>query len=54
VNPENLLDEIRYDNNRSSALFNIDMEQKTIEVIEETPKENPEIEHVHLDDPFGI
>lgn len=54
ANPENKLDEVRYDNNISSAVFKIDMEKKTVEVLEETPKQTPEVEHIHLDDPFGV
>ncbi len=30
------------------------MDKLTVEVVEEWPAENPEIEHVHLDDPFGV
>lgn len=54
ANPEQRLEEVRYDNNIASAIFRLDMEALTIEVLEEFPKETPEIEHVHLDDPFGL
>jgi hypothetical protein len=54
ANPENRLEEIRYDNNTSSAFFNINMENLTVDVLEEEPKETPEVEHVHLDSPFGM
>lgn len=54
ANPAKRLEEIRYDNNTASAVFRLDMEALTIEVLEETPKDTPEVEHVHLDDPFGM
>lgn len=54
ANPENRLDEINYENNTSRVVFRMDMENKEIEVLEEFPEEHPEVEHVHLDDPFGI
>ena len=53
ANPELALDEVRYDNNISSTLFKIDIQNLTIEILEEVPSTTPEIEHVHLDDPFG-
>lgn len=54
ANPANRLEEVRYDNNTSSALFKIDMDNLKIEVLEESPGKTPEIEHVHLDEPFGM
>ena len=54
ANPAQRLEEVRYDNNMSSTLFRLDMESLTLEVIEESPAETPEFEHVHLDDPFGM
>lgn len=54
ANSEKRIDEINYENNTSSAVFRIDMENKTVTLVEELPKETPEVEHVHLDDPFGI
>lgn len=54
VNPERKLKEITLDNNVSSVTFKLDMEAKTVEVLSQDPVEIPEIEHVYLDDPFGI
>lgn len=54
ANPAQRLEEVRYDNNRSSTLFRLNMEALTIEVLEEVPNKTPEIEHVYLDDPFGV
>lgn len=54
ANPANHLEEVRYDNNTASALFKLDMEALTLEMLEETPSETPEVEHVYLDDPFGV
>ncbi|RJR12629.1 hypothetical protein C4585_03385 [Candidatus Parcubacteria bacterium] len=54
ANPARNLEETRYDNNTSSAIFTIDVENETVEVLEEFPKDAPEVEHVHLEDPFGI
>lgn len=54
ANPARNLEETRYDNNISSATFKIDIENETVEVLEESPEDAPEVEHVHLEDPFGI
>ena len=54
ANPAQRLEEIRYDNNSASALFRLDMENVTLEVLEEIPENTPEVEHVHLEDPFGV
>ncbi|OGC84685.1 hypothetical protein A3F55_02345 [Candidatus Adlerbacteria bacterium RIFCSPHIGHO2_12_FULL_53_18] len=54
ANPEKRLEEIRYDNNISSALFRLNMDTATVDVLEENPKETPEVEHIHLDSPFGM
>lgn len=54
ANPAGRIEEIHYDNNTSSTLFRLDMENKTIEVLEEWPAETPYVEHIHLDDPFGL
>lgn len=54
ANPERKLKEITLDNNVSSVTFRLDMESKTVEVLGQTPAQIPEIEHVYLDDPFGI
>lgn len=53
ANPDIRLEEVRYDNNISETVFKLDMENFTVEVLSETPAQNPEIDHVHLDDPFG-
>ena len=54
ANSAQRLEEIRYDNNTASALFKLDMENLTVEVLEEVPSQTPEVEHIHLEDPFGI
>lgn len=54
VNPEHRLEEINLDNNISGALLKIDMEAKTVEVLEQTPSEYPKFEHIHLEQPFGL
>ena len=54
ANPEKRIEEITYDNNMSSVLFRLDMENATVEVIKEAPSQSPGVEHVYLDDPFGV
>ncbi len=54
ANPEKRLDELAYGNNTSYVIFKYDKAAETVEVLEEFPKNLPEIEHVHLDDPFGM
>jgi hypothetical protein len=54
ANPEKRLDELAYTNNTSYVLFKYDKENQKIEVLKEFPGNLPEIEHVHLDDPFGM
>ena len=54
VNPEERLDEISLQNNKSSALLKINMEEKTVEVLELIPSEYPTFEHIHLEQPFGL
>lgn len=53
ANPKLRLEEIRYDNNVSSIIFTLDMENMKVEVLSETPSQTPTIEHIHLDEPFG-
>lgn len=54
VNPSDVLEEINYKNNISVVTFKIDMEAGTLEVLEEMPSTTPAVEHIHLDDPFGM
>ena len=54
ANPEKRIDELAYSNNTAYVIFNYDKPGEKIEVIEEFPKNLPEIEHIHLDDPFGM
>lgn len=54
VNPERKLDEMSLENNTSSAILNINMEERTVRVAEQTPKIPPRIEHIHLEQPFGL
>jgi len=53
ANPDNKLEEMRYQNNRSSIVFKLDMENKTVEVLERIPSQTPRIDHVHLEQPLG-
>lgn len=54
ANPERRLDELSYTNDTSYVIFNYDKENKKIEITKEFPTNLPDIEHVHLDDPFGM
>lgn len=54
ANPELRLEEVRYDNNSSFVTFRLDKEKMEVTVLEESPAAVPAVEHVHLDDPFGI
>jgi hypothetical protein len=54
VNPSDVLEEINYENNVSVVTFKIDTELGLLEVLSETPSSTPNVEHVHLDDPFGM
>jgi hypothetical protein len=52
VNPEDRFDEITKENNVSSALLNLDIENLTVEVLEEVPSDTPTIEHVYEEQVF--
>lgn len=54
VNPKKTLEEIRYDNNSSVTIFKLNKEKSTVTILEEIPQANPIVEHIHLDDPFGM
>lgn len=54
ANPEKRLEELAYSNNASYVIFQYNKENRTLQVIEEFPTDLPEVEHVHLDDPFGL
>ncbi len=54
ANPARRLEELSYSNNGSSVTFEYDKEKVSVEVIEEKPTGLPEVEYVHLDDPFGM
>ncbi len=54
VNPAKRLKELRYGNNVSGALLSIDKEKKEVTILREWPEPVPEIEHVHLEQPFGL
>lgn len=47
INPAQRFDEYSIDNNISSAVLDLDMENLTVKVIEESPKKYPEVEHVY-------
>ncbi len=54
ANPERRIDELSYSNDTSYVIFTYDKENRKIEVTKEFPQNLPDIEHVHLDDPFGM
>ncbi len=54
VNPNRRLQELDFDNNIAWAIFKLDVEAGSVEVLERFPAQTPEIEHVHLEDPFGM
>ncbi len=54
ANPEKRLDELAYSNNTSYVRFTYNKEARSLSILDEFPKNLPEIEHVHLDDPFGL
>lgn len=54
ANPERRLDELAYTNNTTYVIFAYDKENEKVELIEKYPTDLPEVEHVHLDDPFGL
>lgn len=54
VNPGHRLRESAYLNNRSYVVFNLNKENHSVTVQKEFPENPPEIEHIHLDDPFGV
>ena len=54
VNPEGRLVEKNYQNNESWVRFWLDQERDIISVLTRYPHNSPHVEHVHLDDPFGI
>lgn len=47
VNPSRRFDETTLDNNRSSILLKIDMKKLAVKVLEETPREYPNVEHIY-------
>lgn len=47
VNPANRFDEISADNNRSMVVIDINMENKTVEIVSEEPSKYPAVEHVY-------
>ena len=54
VNPNRRLKEISFDNNIAWAIFKLDTEARTVEGLEKFPAVTPEVDHVHLEDPFGM
>lgn len=52
VNPAKFLDEVSLDNNKSSVLIELDMDKKTVKVLEENPKNSPSITHVYEEQVF--
>lgn len=54
VNPTDRLIEKNYANNVSKVRFTLDKEHGTITLIDSLPRSAPPVEHVYLDEPFGI
>lgn len=54
VNPARRLREQAYLNNKSSVVFSLNKDNRSLTVQSESPAHSPEIEHIHLDDPFGL
>lgn len=53
VNPANRFEELTDDNNISSVLLDIDMEDLTFTILSEEPAIHPEIDHIHLNQTFN-
>jgi len=54
VNPEHVWEELDFHNNVSWVLIALDMEHGTVSVLEEYPASPPPVEHIHLEQPFGL
>jgi hypothetical protein len=54
VNPALRLKESKYSNNKSTVTFRLDMEKKTVTILSQEPENPPAVEHIHLEDPFGV
>lgn len=52
VNPDDRFDELSLENNISSVLFRMNPDAGTLEILEETPKEYPVVEHVYEEQVF--
>mgnify|MGYP003394564384 CR=1 FL=1 len=52
ANPESRFEESNIDNNRSSIVFDLNMENLTVKVLEETPKGFPAVEHIYEEQVF--
>lgn len=49
VNPENLFEEDRTDNNKSSVTFAYDPAAKTVSIVSKDPTTSPKLEHIYLE-----
>jgi len=54
ANPERVWEESDFHNNVSWVLIALDIEHGTVSVLEEYPASPPPVEHIHLEQPFGI
>ncbi|MEK9166389.1 MAG: lysyl oxidase family protein [Patescibacteria group bacterium] len=52
VNPSDRFGESRLDNNKSSVLLSLDMKNFKVKVLEESPSEMPEMDHVYPEQEF--
>jgi hypothetical protein len=49
VNPESRFEELSEENNTSSVTFRLDVEQRTVSVLETYPATSPKLEHVYVE-----
>ncbi|MEX0909760.1 MAG: lysyl oxidase family protein [Candidatus Paceibacterota bacterium] len=52
VNPEDRFEETTKENNTSSVVFELDVEEGSLEVVRQEPEETPEVTHIYVDDEF--
>jgi len=52
ANPSQKFEESSYDNNKSSVLFELDMQNFKVKILEETPKDLPAVEHIYEEQVF--
>lgn len=52
VNPQWIIDELDYKNNKASILLDINIEELTVEIIKEEPENYPAVEHIYNEQVF--